>query len=100
MYGLIGKMTAHPGKRDELIAILSEGIRDMPGCQIYIVATDPSDPDAIWITEVWQTKEHHQASLQLPAVRDAITRGRPLIAGMGPYTETIPVAGHGVRRAG
>ena len=96
-YGLIGKMTAIAGKRDELIAILSEGIHDMPGCQSYIIAIDPADADAIWITEVWDSREHHQASLQLPSVREAITRARPLIAGMGPYTETVPVAGHGVR---
>lgn len=96
-YGLIGKMTAVAGKRDELIAILSEGTGDMPGCQSYVIATDPADPDAIWITEVWDSRDHHHASLQLPSVRAAITRGRPLIAGMGPHTETVPVAGHGLR---
>jgi len=30
MYGLIGKMTAAPGKRDELISILLEGVAAMP----------------------------------------------------------------------
>ena len=52
MYGLIGKMIAAPGKRDEFIAILVEGIGNMPGCLSYIVATDPADANAIWITEV------------------------------------------------
>ncbi len=44
MYGLIGKMTAAPGKQDELISILLEGIATMPGCLSYIVAKDASDP--------------------------------------------------------
>ena len=30
MYGLIGKMIAAPGKRDELISILLEGVAAMP----------------------------------------------------------------------
>ena len=52
MYGLIGKMSAVDGKRDELSAILLEGLRDMPGNLIYVVANDPSDANALWITEV------------------------------------------------
>jgi hypothetical protein len=30
MYGLIGKMIAAPGRRDELIAILLESVTNMP----------------------------------------------------------------------
>ena len=83
MYGLIGKATCVPGKRDEFIGILLEGVGAMPGCLSYVVARDPTDADAIWITEVWDSKESHAASLQLPAIREAIKRGRPLIAGFG-----------------
>lgn len=96
MYGFIGKVTAHPERRDELVAILMEGVGDMPGCLSYIVALDPLDPDAIWITEVWQSKESHSASLTLPSVRDAISKGRPMIAGMSMTAETAPVGGHGL----
>ena len=55
----------------------------MPGCLSYIIAKDGTDADAVWITEVWDTKESHDASLSLPSVKDAITRGRPVIAGFG-----------------
>lgn len=96
MYGLIGKMTAVEGKRDELIAILLDGTGDMPGCLSYIVATDPADPNAIWITEAWDSAESHKASLGLPAVKAAIAKGRPLIAGFAPGTVTAPVGGHGL----
>jgi quinol monooxygenase YgiN len=99
MYGLIGKMMATPGQRDALIAILLEGIREMPGCLSYVVATDPSDADAVWITEVWESGDAHQASLSLPSVRDAIARGRPLIAGFGDSIMTTPVGGHGLDAA-
>jgi quinol monooxygenase YgiN len=99
MYGLIGKATCIPGKRDELIGILLQDVGTMPGCLSYVVARDPKDPDAIWITEVWDSKESHTASLQLPAVRQAIAKGRPLIASFGEQTITEPVGGHGLARS-
>jgi len=93
MFGLVGKMRAAPGKRAELIAILSGGTQFMPGCIHYIVAEDEAEPDAIWITEVWDKEESHKASLQLPEVKAAITKGRPLIAGFDMSARTRPVAG-------
>ena len=91
MHRLIGKMRAVPGQRATLAAILLEGIRAMPGCLSYVVAEDADDADALWITEVWDSAASHQASLQLPAVRDAITRGRPLIAGFDSHVQTRPI---------
>ncbi|MFC3552491.1 putative quinol monooxygenase [Lysobacter cavernae] len=100
MYGLIGKMRVVPGQRDALISILIEGVSGMPGCLSYIVAQDPTDPDAIWVTEVWDSQESHQASLSLPSVQQAISRGKPLIAGFGERFETKPIGGHGLAAPG
>jgi quinol monooxygenase YgiN len=99
MYGLIGKMTTAPGQRDALIAILTEGVTDMPGCLSYVVAKDPADDDAVWITEVWDSEASHLASLSLPAVKAAIARGRPMITGFGDRVVTTPVGGHGLAAA-
>lgn len=96
MYGLIGKMNAVPGQRDALAAALLEGTRAMPGCLSYVIAQDPADADALWITEVWESQADHQASLSLPAVQAAIAKGRPLIAGFGSRVETVPLGGHGL----
>lgn len=92
-FGMIGKVKAQPGKRAELIAILGSGTGAMPGCRAYSIAEDAKDSDAIWITEIWDDSASHKASLQLPAVRDAIAKGRPLIAGFELSAETRPVAG-------
>ena len=100
MYGLIGKMTAVAGKRDELARAMLDGTTAMPGCLSYVIAHDPADPDALWITEVWDNKENHAASLALPAVKEAITKGRPLIAGFSNRVETTPIGGFGLPRAG
>ena len=96
MYGLIGKMIAVEGQREALIAILLGSTGAMPGCRSYVVAKDGSDPNAIWITEVWDSKASHDASLTLPAVRDAIARGRPLIASFASSVATEPVGGYGL----
>jgi quinol monooxygenase YgiN len=90
-FGMIGKMKAQPGKRAELIAILNSGTTAMPGCRAYLIAEDVKDADAIWITEIWDDASSHKASLQLPAVRAAIAKGRPLIAGFELSAETRPV---------
>ena len=66
VHGLIGRIDVVAGKRDELASILLEGTADMPGCRSYVVAADAEDPDALWVTEVWESERHHQASLELP----------------------------------
>jgi quinol monooxygenase YgiN len=96
MYGLIGKIMAKPGERDELITILLEGSEGMPGCLSYVVAKDTADADALWVTEVWDSQESHQASLSLPSVQAAISKGKPFIAGFGERFETEPIGGHGI----
>ena len=96
MYGLIGKLKAQPGQRSALAALLLEATRAMPGCLSYIVANDAADADALWVTEVWDSRDSHKASLSLPAVQQAIARGKPLIAGFGERFETLPVGGHGL----
>ena len=96
MFGLIGKMTAVAGQRDTLAAILLEGTVAMPGCLSYVIAADPSDPDALWVTEVWDSEASHKASLTLPEVKAAIAKGRPLIAGFSNRVETSPLGGYGL----
>ncbi len=93
MFGLIGKMRAAPGKRADLIAILGESTEAMPGCISYVVAEDLAEPDSIWISEVWDNEASHKASLQLPAVKAAIAKAMPLIAGFDVSVKTRPVAG-------
>lgn len=98
MYGLIGKMTAVEGKREKLIKILLDGTDQMPGCLAYIVAKDSIDKNAIWITEVWKDEASHKASLSLPVVKEAIAKGKPLIAGFGDQIVIEPIGGRGLQK--
>jgi quinol monooxygenase YgiN len=73
MYGLINKISAIEGKRDELIAVLVQGSRSMAGCLSYVVAKDPTDSTTVWVTEVWKDQASHKASMSLPSVREAMS---------------------------
>ena len=99
MYGLIGRIQTVPGGRDELIAILLSAVDGLRGCLSYVIARDAEDPNGIWITEVWETRSHHEASLGHPSVQAAIARGRPLIASFTHRFVNEPVGGHGLESA-
>ena len=99
MYGLISKINTVAGQRDALVAILLDGTQAMPGCLSYVIAADPADADALWITEVWDSAASHQASLSLPAVRATIAKARPLIAGFSNNVQTVPIGGYGLPKA-
>jgi len=97
MFGLVGKFTAHAGKREALIEVLVVASSDLPGCLSYIVARDAADADALWVTEVWDNPESHAASLKLPAVQQAIQQARPWIRDIARVATTEPVSGLGLR---
>jgi quinol monooxygenase YgiN len=98
MYGLIVKLTAVSGKRDEMIAILKESAANMPGCLSYVLAKDPSDENLVWITEVWESAASHDASLSLPSVKNAMPRVKPLLSNFDKIATTTPVWGVGLAK--
>lgn len=99
MYGLISKINAVDGQRDALAAILLDGTKAMPGCLSYVIASDPADDKALWITEVWDSPASHQASLSLPSVQGAAAKGRAMIASFSSRVETAPIGGYGIEKA-
>ncbi|MFY0665079.1 MAG: antibiotic biosynthesis monooxygenase [Natronospirillum sp.] len=93
MIGFINKITAQTGQRDEVMRLILQGSSNMAGCHSYIVAADAEKPDDIWITEVWEDAEAHQASLKNPAVRQSIEQAMPMIAGFESVATTVPSSG-------
>jgi quinol monooxygenase YgiN len=96
MYGLIGRIKALPGRREDLTAVMRQEDGSMPGCLSYVVAEDPNDPDALWVTEVWTDEAAWRASLSLPAVQAAVAKGKPLIAGFDHRVVTNVLGGIGL----
>jgi quinol monooxygenase YgiN len=102
LYGLFGKIRAHPGQRDPLIGHLLEAARlldDLEGCYLYVIHSDPGDPDGIWVSEVWRSQADHQASLGHEAIQALIAQARPLITEMAERFEVTPLGGKGLPEA-
>lgn len=83
-YGLYGKLQAQAGKGKELGEILLKAANLMEkakGCVLYIISKTADSPEGIYVFEVWDTKDDHDNSLNLPGVRDLISQAMPLLAG-------------------
>lgn len=83
MYGYLGSMRTRPGHRDDVVAILTksgDGLRSA-GCELYLVGVAADDPDTIWVTEMWRSKQHHDDSLELPETKEAIASAMPMLTG-------------------
>ena len=96
MHGIIGKVMAASGCREALAQRLIEGSLDQPGCLSYIVAQDSLDEDALWITEIWESREAHADALGSWAMQKTLADARDLIAGFAHRLETTPVGGKGL----
>ena len=83
LFGLFGKLTAHEGKRDALLEKMMKAadlMNTVPGCLMYVVATSDTEPNAVFITELWKDEDSHGASLSMAGVRSLIVETMPLLA--------------------
>lgn len=71
------------GKRDELVAHLTKrsDVLSQIGCLLYEVGVSDRDLDTVFVMELWESAEAHQASLVLPEVQASIAAARPLLSG-------------------
>jgi quinol monooxygenase YgiN len=97
-YGYLGSMRTRYGHRDEVVEILLSGVDGLraAGCELYLVSVSETDRDVIWVTEVWQSKEHHEASLRLPETQAAIATAMPLLTGEFTRQELTVIGGLGL----
>lgn len=80
----IGTLDALPGRRDELVALLTRPSEELAavGCLLYEVGVNDDAPDTVFVAELWVSEQAHRDSLALPAVQAAIAEARPLLSGV------------------
>ncbi len=84
MFSVYGRMTALPGRRDELITLLVDGFRaggDDSGLVAYTINTAFDDQDSIWLTQLWIDKEAHDLTTRSEPVAALSRRVPALLAG-------------------
>jgi quinol monooxygenase YgiN len=74
-----------------VIGILKESAHGMPGCSNYVVAKDATNENVVWVTEVWDSAASHDASLVLPAVKNAVPQAKAIVTGFEKIAVTEPV---------
>jgi quinol monooxygenase YgiN len=82
MYLLHGSLSAKPGHAGELANLLitaSQLVSTSPGCKLYAISQDAQQPDVVFVTEIWETKQDHANSLQQPGVIQLIQKAMPII---------------------
>src|SRR5207237_8997096 len=96
------KFAAQPGQRATLVEHLlsaAAGASQATGCELYIINTSPTEPESVWVTEVWRSQEEHDASLTTPDSQAAIKQVLPLLAGSPEKIDVLQVGGKGLSLA-
>jgi quinol monooxygenase YgiN len=75
--------------------LVAEMMNTVAGCELYVISQSIEDENAIWVTEIWSSKEAHQASLSMEGSKDYITASLPLIKQVE-KVELQPLGGHGI----
>ena len=95
-YLLHGKLTAKQGHRDELAIILLEAsklVSTAEGCKLYVVGLDKDDINSVYVTEIWDSKENHDNSLNVKGVKGLITKAIPILDGKPSTGQELEVLG-------
>lgn len=95
-YLLHGKLKAKEGKGGILSAILLEAaatLKAAKGCDLYAIGKDHNDPDSVWVTEIWHSKEDHDNSLKVESVKIVIMKAMPILDGMPQKGQELEVMG-------
>jgi quinol monooxygenase YgiN len=95
-YLMQGKLIAKPGRRDDLAKILLKGaehVGQARGCVFYLIGTKEDDPDAVYITEMWESLEDHHNSLKDPREKETMAQAVELLIFQIPGSLTLEIVG-------
>jgi len=95
-YCLHGKLTAKPGQAEQLSHILlqaAELISTAKGCKLYVIGRDHDDTNAVWVTEIWESKMDHDSSLHAEGVKALISKAMPILDGLPQKGQELELLG-------
>ncbi len=94
-YLLNGKLFAKSGHLTELTEIMLQASELMlskaKGCQLYTIGHSGESDETVYITEIWDSKEDHEASLKTDGVKELISQAVPLLQEMPTKGQEIVV---------
>jgi quinol monooxygenase YgiN len=94
-YLLNRKLTAKAGSLNtltEIMLLASEMIMTKAkGCQLYAIGHSTDIDETVYITEIWDSKADHEASLKIDGVKELISKAVPLFQEMPTQGQEITV---------
>ena len=95
-YGLHSKIKSKAGSFEKLTQILLDAstlATAAKGCRLYFISKDNVDPDSIWVTEVWDSKDDHDNSLKDGSIKALISQAMLLIEGIPEKGQELEILG-------
>lgn len=95
------RMVAQPGQGGALADTLlrvADGLRDAPGCELYLVNAAADEDDTVWVTEVWTDEAASDRALSGELGEVGIGEVLALLAGPPELVELTPLGGAGLPR--
>jgi quinol monooxygenase YgiN len=100
--GRIGRyvrMVAQPGKGAVLAGLLlrvAEGLRESPGCELYVINLSADEPDTVWVTEIWADEAASDRALSADLGEVGIGEVMELLTGPPELVDLTPLGGPGL----
>jgi quinol monooxygenase YgiN len=96
---VLAKISAQPGKRDEVVAALApmiEAVKEEPGTLVYAMHTDNADADVVWFYELYDSQDSLAAHGGSQAMKEAGGRLAGLVGGRPELFMLTPVGAKGL----
>lgn len=93
------RMVARAGQGGALADTLlrvADGLRDTPGCELYLVNAATDEADTVWVTEVWSDAEASDRALSGELGQAGIGEVLELLDGPPELVDLIPLGGAGL----
>jgi quinol monooxygenase YgiN/mannose-6-phosphate isomerase-like protein (cupin superfamily) len=95
------KFTAQERRGEEVAKLLlraADSLREVPGCELYVINRSDAEPDVVWVTELWLSQEALDDSLEQLTTDEGkaqVAEIMALLSGPPELTEVEPVGGVG-----
>lgn len=94
------RMVAQPGQGDALAETLlrvADGLREAPGCELYVINLSADEPDTVWVTEVWADEDASNTALSSGLGEVGIGDVLELLGGPPELVDLRPLGGPGLK---
>ena len=96
---VLAKITAQPGKRDDVVAALSpmiDAVKEEPGTLVYAMHTDNAEAEVVWFYELYENQDALAAHGGSQAMKETGGRLAGLVGGRPELFMLSPVGAKGL----